>query len=121
MMAKGLLSPRFGEWRRRPRVATCPIWVDTSSSSSTSWIAWRRDDRSIAFHPPRLVSPWRSFWRRSARPRRRARRSRTQPRSDMNLKSINYWSYPGGLEGTLPVFEFLEKAKTHGYEAVELC
>ncbi len=38
-----------------------------------------------------------------------------------NLKSINYWSYPGGLEGTLPVGDFLRKAKAHGYEAVELC
>lgn len=39
----------------------------------------------------------------------------------MNLKSINYWSYPGGLEGTLPVEEFLRLAKGHGYDAVEIC
>lgn len=39
----------------------------------------------------------------------------------MNLKSINYWSYPGGLEGTLAVEEFLAKATKHGYDAVELC
>lgn len=38
----------------------------------------------------------------------------------MNLKSINYWSYPGGLEGTLCPFEFLKLAKSHGYEAAEL-
>lgn len=38
-----------------------------------------------------------------------------------NLKSINYWSYPGGMEGTLQVSEFLRKAKDHGYDAVELC
>jgi L-ribulose-5-phosphate 3-epimerase len=37
------------------------------------------------------------------------------------LKSINYWSYPGGLEGTLPVETFLEDAKRQGFEAVELC
>ncbi|MBS1713969.1 MAG: sugar phosphate isomerase/epimerase [Armatimonadetes bacterium] len=38
----------------------------------------------------------------------------------MLLKSINYWSYPGGLEGTLDVVAFLRTAKEHGYEAVEL-
>ena len=37
------------------------------------------------------------------------------------LKSINYWSFPGGLEGTFPVAECLEAAKRHGFEAVELC
>jgi L-ribulose-5-phosphate 3-epimerase len=31
------------------------------------------------------------------------------------LKSINYWSYPGGLEGTLPVEEFFSKAKRDGF------
>jgi hexulose-6-phosphate isomerase len=36
------------------------------------------------------------------------------------LKSVNYWSYPGGLAGTLPVEEFLEKAKRDGFEAVEV-
>ena len=39
----------------------------------------------------------------------------------MNLKSINYWSYPGGLEGTLSVEDLLVLANRHGYEAVEIC
>jgi hexulose-6-phosphate isomerase len=39
----------------------------------------------------------------------------------MILKSINYWSYPGGLEGKLPVRDFLRLAKSHGFDAVELC
>ncbi len=39
----------------------------------------------------------------------------------MILKSINYWSMPGGLEGTLDVTEFLVTAKRCGYDAVELC
>lgn len=39
----------------------------------------------------------------------------------MLLKSLNYWSLPGGLDGTLPVDTFLQKAKKHGYDAVELC
>lgn len=39
----------------------------------------------------------------------------------MVLKSINYWSLPGGLDGTLPVEAFLEKAKRYGFDAVELC
>lgn len=38
----------------------------------------------------------------------------------MLLKSINYWSYPGGLEGTLPLPDFFAKAKRDGYEAVEV-
>lgn len=38
----------------------------------------------------------------------------------MLLKSINYWSYPGGLEGSLPVEEFFRKAKRDGFEAVEV-
>ncbi len=38
----------------------------------------------------------------------------------MLLKSINYWSMPGGLEGSLDVFEFMRKAKEHGFEAVEI-
>jgi len=37
----------------------------------------------------------------------------------MPLKSINYWSYPGGLEGSLDVSSFLRMAKEHGFEAVE--
>ncbi len=39
----------------------------------------------------------------------------------MNLKSINYWSLPGGLEGSLSIESFLRSAKRHGFEAVELC
>ncbi|MBA3726157.1 MAG: sugar phosphate isomerase/epimerase [Armatimonadetes bacterium] len=38
----------------------------------------------------------------------------------MLLKSINYWSMPGGLEGTLDVVEFIRLAKDHCFEAVEL-
>lgn len=36
------------------------------------------------------------------------------------LKSINYWSFPGGLEGTLSVDDALNLAKQHGFEAIEL-
>ncbi|MBX3111242.1 MAG: sugar phosphate isomerase/epimerase [Fimbriimonadaceae bacterium] len=39
----------------------------------------------------------------------------------MILKSINYWSYPGGLDATLPLPQFFAWAKDHGYEAVEVC
>jgi len=39
----------------------------------------------------------------------------------MITKGINYWSYPGGLEGTLDPSEFLRKAKRDGYESAELC
>ncbi|MEO7453702.1 MAG: sugar phosphate isomerase/epimerase family protein [Fimbriimonadales bacterium] len=38
----------------------------------------------------------------------------------MLLKSLNYWSAPGGLEGTLEVENFLELAKIHLFPAVEL-
>ena len=38
----------------------------------------------------------------------------------MLLKSINYWSLPGGLEGTLDVVEFMTQAKACGFPAVEL-
>jgi hexulose-6-phosphate isomerase len=38
----------------------------------------------------------------------------------MLLKSINYWSFPGGLEGKLDVFEAMSLAKQHGFEAIEL-
>jgi hexulose-6-phosphate isomerase len=38
----------------------------------------------------------------------------------MILKSINYWSYPGGLDGSLALPDFFAKAKAHGYEAVEV-
>ena len=39
----------------------------------------------------------------------------------MILKSINYWSMPGGLDGTADPTAFLKAAKKHGYDAVELC
>lgn len=39
----------------------------------------------------------------------------------MILKSINYWSFPGGLEGTLCPFEAIKLAKRYGYDAIELC
>lgn len=39
----------------------------------------------------------------------------------MILKSINYWSMPGGLDGTLEISTFLSAAKRYGYDAVELC
>jgi len=37
------------------------------------------------------------------------------------LKSINYWSFPGGLDGAADIRYVLEKAKGYGYDAVELC
>lgn len=39
----------------------------------------------------------------------------------MLLKTINYWSFPGGLEGSLDPFEALELAKQYRFEAIELC
>ncbi len=39
----------------------------------------------------------------------------------MILKSINYWSFPGGLEATLCPFEAIKFAAEHGYDAIELC
>ncbi len=39
----------------------------------------------------------------------------------MLLKSLNYWSLPGGLDGTLPVENCLETARRHRFDAVELC
>jgi L-ribulose-5-phosphate 3-epimerase len=36
------------------------------------------------------------------------------------LKSINYWSFPGGLEGTQDVYEAMRLAKEHGFDAIEL-
>jgi L-ribulose-5-phosphate 3-epimerase len=36
------------------------------------------------------------------------------------LKSLNYWSAPGGLEGTLDPFDFLKIAKDNGFEAAEI-
>lgn len=39
----------------------------------------------------------------------------------MLLKSINYWSFPGGLESTLCPFEAIKFAAEHGYDAIEIC
>lgn len=36
-------------------------------------------------------------------------------------KSVNYWSFPGGLEGNLGIRDFMTEAKTAGFDAVELC
>ncbi|MGQ9513683.1 MAG: hypothetical protein ACUVTL_01300 [Thermoproteota archaeon] len=36
-------------------------------------------------------------------------------------KSTNYWSFPGGLEGTKDVRGFVKEAKEFGFDAVELC
>lgn len=38
----------------------------------------------------------------------------------MIKKAINYWSFPGGLEGSLSVDDALDLAKAHGFEALEL-
>jgi len=38
----------------------------------------------------------------------------------MFIKSISYWSFPGGLEGTRPVAEVFSHAKRVGFEAVEV-
>ena len=37
------------------------------------------------------------------------------------IKSINYWAFPGGLEGEKDIGECFEEAKEAGFEAVELC
>lgn len=37
------------------------------------------------------------------------------------LKAINYWSFPGGLEGRLAVEEALRLTAEHRFEALELC
>lgn len=39
----------------------------------------------------------------------------------MIVKSLNYWSWPGGLEGSLCPFEFMTAARDAGFNAVELC
>lgn len=36
------------------------------------------------------------------------------------VKSLNYWSFPGGLADTLPIDECLRMASDYGYPAVEL-
>lgn len=38
----------------------------------------------------------------------------------MPLKSINYWSFPGGLEGSLGLSEFLRLAKESGFDGAEV-
>src|SRR5687768_15847625 len=38
----------------------------------------------------------------------------------MPIKSLNYWSAPGGLEGNLAIDDFLRLAKKHRFPAVEL-
>lgn len=37
------------------------------------------------------------------------------------LKAINYWSFPGGLEGSLPISEAIDLAAKYGFKALELC
>ncbi|HUW58335.1 MAG TPA: sugar phosphate isomerase/epimerase family protein [Planctomycetota bacterium] len=37
------------------------------------------------------------------------------------IKSISYWSFDGGLEGTLPIRDAMLQAKKAGFEAIELC
>lgn len=39
----------------------------------------------------------------------------------MLQKSINYWSFPGGLEGSLDPIKAAQLAKDAGFEAIELC
>jgi hexulose-6-phosphate isomerase len=36
-------------------------------------------------------------------------------------KAINYWSFPGGLEGKKSVKEAIKEAKEYGFEGIELC
>jgi len=36
-------------------------------------------------------------------------------------KSISYWSFPGGLDGSKPVAEAFVEAKKAGFEAMEVC
>src|SRR5258708_6539372 len=44
---------------------------------------------------------------------------RQSSNSAMITKSINYWSLPGGLEGSLDVYEAMRLAKEHGFEGIE--
>jgi len=39
----------------------------------------------------------------------------------MLLKSINYWSFPGGLDGTFAIESCFQEAKKNNFDAVELC
>ena len=36
-------------------------------------------------------------------------------------KCINYWTFPGGLEGKVKVSDAIKMAKKYGYEGIELC
>lgn len=36
-------------------------------------------------------------------------------------KGINYWSFPGGLEGTKDLAEAAQEAKAMGYQGIEVC
>ncbi|MFH1823763.1 MAG: sugar phosphate isomerase/epimerase family protein [Candidatus Firestonebacteria bacterium] len=36
-------------------------------------------------------------------------------------KAINYWSFPGGLEGKKSLKEAINEAKKYGFEGIELC
>jgi len=37
------------------------------------------------------------------------------------IKSISYWSFDGGLEGTLPIKDAMQQAKKAGFDGIELC
>jgi L-ribulose-5-phosphate 3-epimerase len=37
------------------------------------------------------------------------------------IKSISYWAFPGGLEGSKDVVEAMRQSKELGFEAIELC
>ena len=39
----------------------------------------------------------------------------------MFIKGISYWSFPGGLEGSLPVADAFARAKRAGFESIEVC
>ena len=45
----------------------------------------------------------------------------TEARHIMFIKGISYWSFPGGLEGALPVAGAFERAKKAGFESIEVC
>ena len=36
-------------------------------------------------------------------------------------KCINYWTFPGGLDGKVKISEAIKLSKKYGYEAIELC
>lgn len=39
----------------------------------------------------------------------------------MFTKGISYWSFPGGLEGSLPLAEAFTRARQAGFESIEVC